>query len=131
MRMTHTRACLAILAITLLSISSAWALTPAEVLGKAEAKYKSLTSYSATGKTISIVRAAEVNADKVLDQGFQKPHNLTHTFTIKLGRPDLYLIQSKGTLTETHQNIVVNKPAEKAAYRHPVPAGLRPSASPF
>lgn len=80
-------------ALALLFIPAAWALTPTEILQKSAEKYKSLTSYSATGKTVSIIGAAEVNADKVLEQGFQKPHNLVHTFTIKLGRPDLYHIQ--------------------------------------
>jgi len=63
-------------------------LSPAEIAQKAQAKYASLSSYSDEGTDVSTVGG----------------QNVTHTFTIKLARPDLFRIdwaQSSGFYVST------------------------------
>lgn len=86
-------------------VSSGWALTPAEILQKVEQKYEQMTSFSADGKTVSVIDASGLDISKNAaatpkagnakekQEAQSKPQILTHTFTVKLGRPHHYRIE--------------------------------------
>lgn len=96
---------LTFLLATFLAGSQSRGMTPEEIIQKVQEKYTSLSSYSATGKTVSIIDASGVDASrlpgtpdaikdsKVFKEAMNKPQTLTHTFTVKLARPALYRIE--------------------------------------
>jgi hypothetical protein len=96
---------IAVILIYLGCVSPVLGLTASEVLQKAQEKYKSLSSYSATGKSVAVMSPADPGASKKsadtkdLNQRFIKPQIFTHTFTIKLARPDLYRVEWESQVT--------------------------------
>jgi outer membrane lipoprotein-sorting protein len=73
---------------------STQALTPTEVVQKAQEKYRSLTHYSASGTTVAIIDMS-VQEEKPKDDaaGWNKPQRVTHSFSLRLARPSLYRIE--------------------------------------
>jgi outer membrane lipoprotein-sorting protein len=103
--------------LTLATVWPAQGLTPDEIIQKVQEKYKSLSSYSAAGKTVSVIDLSGVDASglpgasdsiikdsKEYKEAMGKPQTLTHTFTIKLGRPDFYRIEWEQSIYATFSN---------------------------
>ncbi len=102
--------------LTLAAVCPAQGLPPAEIMQKVQETYKSLSSYSAVGKTVSLIDISGVNTSalpgtsdgikdsKEFKDAISKPQTMTHTFTIKLGRPDLYRIEWDQKVHSTFSN---------------------------
>jgi len=88
-----------------------------EIVQKVIEQYNSLTSYSASGKSLSIIdmsgvdpsKIPGISGDKLADgrnseefkKAISKPQRLESDFTVKLGRPDFYRVEWEGLMGPT------------------------------
>lgn len=85
-RIKHRGLWLAIGALLVASIGAAYELTPEQVLENTAAVYEEMQTYQATGTSASVIH-----------RGTGEPYRLGVSFTIKLKKPNLYLITWQGT----------------------------------